>query len=341
MKERILPMKKSILVIMAAAALFAAAPTYKVLSKIKVGGAGRWDYAFVDAANHRLYVSHATQTEVIDTTTDKLVGTIPGTNGVHGIAVVADLGHGFTSDGGDNDVSVFDLKTLKVLSKVKTGQNPDSIIYEPVSRRIFTFNGRSSDATAIDAKSGDVITASIPLGGKPEFAQIDGKGHIYANIEDKNEIIEVDAKNALVAKRYSIAPCDSPSGLAFDPQKGRLYSVCENKLMVISDPAAGKVLGTVPIGAGTDGVAFDDGYAFSANGGDGNITMVGETAPGKFEAVATIPTQRGARTITADQRAHKLYLPAAQYGPPAEGKDGKKGRPQALPDTFEIVVVGR
>src|SRR5579862_5624243 len=331
-------MKTPLLLILAVAAL--AAPAYKVVGKIKVGGAGRWDYAYADSANHRLYISHGTQTEVIDTATDKLVGTIPDTKGVHGIAVAGDLGRGFTSDGGDNDVTVFDLKTLKVLSKVKTGQNPDAIIYEPVSHRVFTFNGRSSDSTAIDAKSGDVITASIPVGGKPEFAQIDGKGHIYANIEDKNEIIEIDAKNALVAKRYSIAPCDSPSGLAIDP-KGRLYSVCENKLMVVSDPATGKVLATPAIGAGPDGVAFDDGYAFSANGQDGTITMVGETSPGKFEPVATIQTQRGARTIAADQKAHKLYLPAAEYGPPAESKDGKKGRPQPVPDSFQIVVVGR
>jgi len=185
-----------------------------------------------------------------------------------------------------------------------------------------------------------VITSSVPLGGKPEFSQIDGKGHVYANIEDKNEIVEVDAKNALVAKRYSIAPCDSPSGLVIDP-KGRLYSVCDNKMMIVSDPAAGKVLATPAIGGGPDGVAFDDGYAFSANGQDGTITMVGETSPGKFEPVATIQTQRGARTIAADQKAHKLYLPAAEYGPPAESKDGKKGRPQPVPDSFQIVVVGR
>jgi YVTN family beta-propeller protein len=332
-------MKTSLLLILATAA-FAAPPTYKVVSKIKIGGPGRWDYVYVDSANHRLYVSHGTQTDVVDTSTDKVVGTIPDTNGVHGIAVAGDLGRGFTSDGGDNDVTVFDLKTLKVLSKVKTGQNPDSIIYEPVTHRVFTFNGRSKDSTAIDAKTGDVITSSIPVGGKPEFAQIDGKGHIYANIEDKNEIIEIDAKNSLVAKRYSIAPCDSPSGLAIDP-KGRLYSVCENKMMIVSDPAASKVLANVPVGGGTDGDAFDDGYAFSANGADGTITMVGETSPGKFEAVATIQTQRGARTIGADQKAHKLYLPTAEYGPAAEGKDGKKGRPQALPDSFTILVVGR
>jgi len=332
---------KTTLLLIAAAAAMAAPPAYKVVDKIKVGGGVRWDYAYVDSANHRLYISHGTQTEVIDTSTDKLVGTIPDTKGVHGIAVANDLGRGFTSDGGDNDVTVFDLKTLKVLSKVKTGQNPDAIIYEPVSHRVFTFNGRSKDSTAIDAKTGDVITASIPVGGKPEFAQIDGKGRIYVNIEDKNEIVEIDAKDALVAKRNSIAPCDGPSGLAIDPKKGLLYSVCGNKMMIVFDPAAGKVLATPAIGGGTDGVAFDDGYAFSANGADGTITMVGETSPGKFTPVATIQTKRGARTIASDQKAHKLYLPAAEYGPPGDSKDGKKGRPQPLPDTFQIVVVGR
>jgi YVTN family beta-propeller protein len=269
------------------------------------------------------------------------VGTIPGTNGVHGIAIADELGKGFTSDGGDNDVTVFDLKTLKVTGKVKTGQNPDAIIYEPVSKRVFTFNGKSSDSTAIDAKTGEVITASIPVGGKPEFAQVDGKGHIYANIEDKGEIVEIDAKNALVSKRYSIAPCDEPSGLAIDPKKLTLFSVCGNKMMIVSDPAAGKILAMPAIGAGPDGVAFDDGFAFSANGNDGNITMVGETSPGKYEPVATITTMRGARTIASDQKAHKLYLPAAEYGPPTEGKDGKKGRATALPDSFQVIVVGR
>jgi YVTN family beta-propeller protein len=329
-------MKKFLLVTVAVFA-FAAPPAYKVIDKIKIGGGTRWDYAFLDSANHRLYVSHTPQTEVIDTATDKLVGTIPDTKGVHGIAIANDLGKGYTSDGQDNDVTVFDLKTLKVLGKIKTGQNPDAIIYEPVTHRVFTFNGKSKDATAIDAKTGNVITASLPVGGTPEFAQIDGKGHIFVNIEDKNEIVEIDAKDALVSKRYSIAPCDGPSGLAIDPKKLLLYSVCSNKMMIVSDPATGKVLATPAIGSGVDGVAFDDGFAFSANGTDATITMVDE----KFQVVATIPTQKGARTIAADQKAHKLYLPAAEFGPAPDTKDGNKGRPQALPDSFQIVIVGR
>ena len=324
-----------------AAAAFAAPPAYKVSSKIKIGGAGRWDYAYLDSNAHRLYVSHGTQTEVVDTATDKVAGTIPDTNGVHGIAVAEDLGKGYTSNGGSNDVTIFDLKTLKVTGNVKTGANPDAIIYEPVTHRVLTFNGRSKDATIFDGKTGEVYSAGVPMGGKPEFAQVDGKGHVYVNIEDKNEIVEITAKDGVVSKRYSIAPCDGPSGLAIDRAKMRLFSVCGNKTMIISDPVAGKVIGTAEIGAGTDGVAFDDGYAFSSNGRDGNITMVGEISPGKFGPVATIPTTAGARTIAADQKNHKLYLPAAEMGPAPAAKDGKAGRPQPLPDSFMIVVVSR
>ncbi len=334
---------KSLLFLVITAAAIAAPPAYKVTGKIKIGGAGRWDYVYVDSANHRLYVSHGTQTEVVDTATEKVVGTIMGTGGVHGIAIANDLNRGFTSDGTDNDVTIFDLKTLAVLGKVKTGTNPDAIIYEPVTHRVFTLNGRSSDSTVFEAKNGEIVAASVPVGGKPEFAQVDGKGHVYFNLEDKNEIGEIDAKNATLTKHYSIAPCDGPSGLAINPKNSYLYSVCGNKMMVVSDPAAGKVIATPEIGQGPDGVAFDDGYAFSANGRDGNITMVGETSPGKFEPVATIPSQPQARTIGSDQKAHKLYLPAAEFGPPPAppAGGGKAGRAQALPDSFMIVVVGR
>jgi DNA-binding beta-propeller fold protein YncE len=331
---------KYLLIFAFGAAAFAAPPTYKVLTKIRIGGTPRWDYVYVDSANHKLYVSHGTQTEVVDTTTDKVIATIPDTKGVHGIAVANDLGKGFTSNGQSNDVTIFDLKTSKPTGNVKTGANPDAIIYEPVTHRVFTFNGRSNDSTVFDAKTGQVISASVPVGGKPEFAQVDGKGHVYVNIEDKNEIVEINAKDATVAKRYSVAPCDGPSGLAIDLKKTTLFSVCD-KVMAVSDPGAGRVIATPAIGQGVDGVAFDDGYAFSANGRDGTITMVGQTAPGKYEPVATITTTRGARTIGADQKAHKLYLPAAEYGP-SESKDGKGGgRPQPLPDSFSILVVGR
>jgi DNA-binding beta-propeller fold protein YncE len=324
-----------------AAVCLAAPPSYKIVDKIKVGGEGGWDYIYVDSAAHRAYSSHATKAVVIDTATNKVVGEIPDTPGIHGIAVAEDLGRGFTSNGRENMVTIFDLKTLAVISKVPVnGRNPDAIIYEPVSKRVFTFNGASHDATSIDAKTGKVL-ATIPLDGKPEFAQVDGKGHVYVNNEDNNEIYELDAEKNTVIKHYSIAPCESPSGLALDRAKRRLYSVCENKVMVISDPDAGKVLGTAPIGTGADGVAFDEGYAFSPNGRDGTMTIVGESSPGKFEAMATIQTQLSARTIGLDPKTHKIYLPAAQFGPPEEGKDGKKGRPSIIPGSFQILVLGR
>ncbi len=326
---------KTVLFLAFSMAALAAPPAYKVLANIRIGGANRTDYTYCDSTNHRLYVSHGTQTEVIDTNTDRLVGTIPDTQGVHGIAIANDLGKGFTSNGTTNNVTVFDIATLKVTGKVNTGQNPDSIIYEPVTHRVFTFNGRSHDFTVIDAKTSQAITASVDVGGKPEFSQVDGKGNVYVNIEDKSEVVVIDAKDSVVKKRYSIAPCDGPSGLAIDLAKMRLFSVCD-KVMAISDPAAGKVVATVPVGADPDGVAFDDGYAFSANR-DGAATMVGETSPGKYGVIATIPTKMGAKTISADQKAHKLYLPAWDTGAVPAG--GKAGAP--VPDTFGIVVLGR
>lgn len=318
--------------------LFAADPGYKVLQKIKVGGNGGWDYVYVDSGAQRLYASHTNQTEVLDLATGMVVGKIAETTGVHGIAVATDLGKGYTSNGRANNVSVFDLKTLETLAKVDTGKNPDAIVYEPVTHRVFTFNGSSKDSTVIDAKTGAVV-ATVPVGGKPEFAQLDGKGKIYFNVEDTNELLEMDAAIAKVTKRIALTGCDEPSGLAIDVQKRHLFSVCGNNVMVITDPDAGKVIGTAPIGKGADGVAFDNGYAFSSNGRDGTITVV--EAGGKFEVAATVPTQASARTIGADPKTHKLYLPAAEQGSATVGKDGKQGRPGVVPDSFMIVVVGK
>jgi len=316
----------------------AAAPGYKVIDKIKIGGTGTfWDYVFVDADAARLYVSHSNQTEVVDLTSNKVVGTIPETQRVHGIAIAGDLGKGFTSNGGTNNVTVFDLKTMKPTGTIATGMNPDAILYDPVSHRVFAFNGRSKDATVIDAKSGTVIS-TLPVGGKPEFAQYDGKGKVYVNIEDTSEIVELDAAKATITKRIPLAPCEDPTGLAIDRQKKRLFAACGNKKMAIVDFAAGKVIASVDIGGGADGAAFDNGFAFSSNGADGTMSVVGETSPGKFEVVETVPTERSARTMGADSKTHKLYLPAAENGPaPAGGK----GRGAILPDSFHIVVVGR
>jgi DNA-binding beta-propeller fold protein YncE len=329
------------LVVLAALAI-AAVPAYKISTTIKIGGEGRWDDLYVDSANHRLYVSHNSQVEVIDTVTDKLVGTIPNTPVVHGIAVAADLGKGFITTGAPgNKVIVFDLVTLKATGSIAVGQDPDAISYDSVTHRVVTMNHRSSDATIIDAKTGEVVKMSLPLGGKPAFSVVDGKGHVYANIEnrdDDQEMVEITVKDAVVSKHYATDPCDDSSGLAIDTVKMRLYTACANKMMVVSDPVTGKVLATPDIGAGPDSIAFDDGYAFTPNGQDGTITMVGETSPGKFVPVATIPMAPRARIIGADTVQHKLYVPAADYGPgPATGR----GRAPALADTFKVVVYSR
>src|SRR5437773_3240868 len=272
----------SLLVAAAAFAVFAASTGYHVVKEIKIGGEGGWDYPEMDSAARRLYLSHASHVVIVDPDAGKVVGDIPDTPGVHGIQIVPSLNRGFISNGRGNNVTIFDLKTLKAISQTATGENPDSIRYEPKSGRVFTFNGRSNNSTAIDAKTGMVV-GTIPMGGKPEFAVADDKGHVYVNIEDTSEIVEIDAAKASVTKRYSLKPCEGPSGLAIDMKKRRLFSVCGNRLMAISDPDAGKVLAMPAIGQGPDGAAFDPstGYAFSSNG-DGTLTVVQEMG-GKYE----------------------------------------------------------
>ena len=334
-------MRKVITLVLAAAfaiAAFAAPTGYKILKEIKVGGDGGWDYLTMDSSARRLYISHTNVVVVVDPDAAKVVGTIPDTMGVHGIAVVPELNRGFTSNGRGNNVTIFDLKTLKPISTVAVGENPDSIRYEPKSGRVFTFNGRSNNSTAIDAKTGMVV-GTIPMGGKPEFSVADDKGHVYVNIEDTSEILEIDAAKAAVSKKYSLKPCDGPSGLAIDVKKRRLFSVCGNRMMAISDPDSGKVLATPAIGPGTDGAAFDasTGYAFSSNGGDGTVTVIQETG-GKYDVVENVATQRGARTITLDEKTHNVYLPVADPNPPPT--PGARGR-GFVPDSFRVLVVGK
>jgi DNA-binding beta-propeller fold protein YncE len=317
------------------AVALAAATGYHIIGEIAVGGEGGWDYLTVDSAARRLYVSHATHVVVVDIDANKVVGDIPDTPGVHGIAIAPELNRGFISNGRGGNVTIFDLKTLKTIGTAPTGENPDSIRYDAVSGRVFAFNGRSKSATAIDAKSGNVA-ATIPLPGKPEFSVADGKGKVYVNIEDTNEIVEVDAAKATVLKKYSLSPCDGPSGLAIDVKNRRLFSVCSNRLMAVSDPDAGKVIATPAIGAGSDGAAFDagTGYAFSSNG-DGTLTVVQQTG-GKWDVVENIATERGARTIALDEKTHKVYLPTAKTAPSQSG-----GRATFIPNTFKVLVVGK
>jgi DNA-binding beta-propeller fold protein YncE len=333
-------MKKALT--LALSALFAiaafAAPTgWKILKEIKIGGEGGWDYLAIDSAARRLYVSHGTHVVVVDPDAGKVVGDIPDTPGVHGIALAPALNRGFISNGRGNNVTIFDTKTLKTISQVATtGENPDDITFEPKSGRVFTFNGRGNNATAIDAKTGMVV-GTIVVGGKPEFAVSDDKGHVYANVENTSEIIEVDAAKAAVTKRYSLAPCMDPSGLAIDVKKRRLFSVCSNRVMAVSDPDAGKVIASPAIGAGSDGVVFDPstGYAISSNG-DGTLTIVQEMG-GKYDVVENVATARGARTIALDEKTHNVYLPLADALPPQPGQR----RGGFVPDSFKVIVVGK
>lgn len=320
---------------------YGADPGYHVINKLQLGGEGGWDYLTVDSAARRLYVSHATHVVVVDIDAGKVVGEIPDTPGVHGIALAPELNRGFISNGRANTATIFDLKTLRALGQVKTGTNPDAILYDPATRRVFTFNGRSNDATAFDAATGDVV-ATIPLGGKPEFSTTDGKGKVYVNIEDKGEVVEIDSRKPAVAKRFSIKPCEEPSGMGLDAAHHRTFSVCGNKLMAILDTETGKVIATVPIGQGTDGGGFDPGtgLAFSSNG-EGTLTVVKETSPGKFEVTETVTTQRGARTMAIDPKTHKIYLSTAEFGPPpAATPDIPRPRPMAIKDSFMVLVVG-
>jgi DNA-binding beta-propeller fold protein YncE len=333
-------MRKLVFVLCATAAF--GAEGFHVINKIKVGGGGGWDYLTMDTAAHRLYVSHGNVVEVIDTDAGKAVGQVADTQGVHGIAIAPELNKGFTSNGRSNNVTVFDLKTLQKTGEVATGMNPDAICYEPKTQRVFTFNGRSNDSTAIDAKTGMVV-ATFPVGPKPEFCAADGAGKMYVNIETSSEIVEIDAQKPGVTRRAPLAPCEEPSGLAIDPKGHKLFSVCGNKMMAVTDTGSLKVVATPAIGLGPDAAAWDGGLglAFSSNGRDGTITIVKEVN-GKFEPVDTVTSEPTARTMTIDDKAHRVFLSAAEIGPAPEPKEGqKKGRGTVVPDSFHIVVLGK
>ncbi len=333
-------MKKVLTLGLLALAAFSA-EGYKILSKIKVGGTGGWDYLAVDPATQRIFASHGGNVEVVDIKAGKPVGQITQLHGVHGIAVASDVGKGFISNGQSNSVTIFDLKTLQKSGEPATGQNPDAICYEPKTQRIFTMNGRSNDSTAINARNNEIV-GSFPIGEKPENCVVDGAGKVYVNIENSSEVVEIDAAKPGVTRRTSLAPCEGPSGLAIDVKNKKLFSVCSNKMMAVTDIATMKVIATPAVGAGTDGAGFDaaSGLAFSSNGGDGTMTIV-KLVNGKYEAVDTVTTERGARTMTVDQTTHRIYMLAAEYGPAAEGKDGKKGRPTVVPDSFHVLVIGK
>jgi len=312
---------------------------YKVIKTVPVGGEGGfWDYVYVDSGARRVYISHGTHTVVMDADTYTVVGDIPDTQGVHGIAIASDLGRGFTSNGRSNDVTIFDLKTLKAIGSAKTDKNPDAIVYDPVSKRVFTFNGGGKNATAINAADGSVA-GTLALSARPEFAAADGKGSIFANLEDTSELVQIDAQKIAEVHRWPLAPCKSPSGLSMDTKNRRLYAVCDDKVSVVVNADTGKVVATPEIGNGPDAAAFDPGTNdfFASCGQDGILTVVHEDSPDKFTVVENVPTKRSARTMGLDTKTHNIFMPAADFDPPAPGE--RRGKMK--PDSFAIVVVGK
>lgn len=334
-----------ILVILFASAGIAGAQGsgYKIIDNVKLGGEGGWDYLNADTATGLLFVSRGTHVQVMDMEKKTLVADIPNTNGVHGIALAHEFGKGYISDGRDTAVTVFDIKALKTIKVIKiAGLNPDAIMYDGASKRVFTFNGRSSDATAIDAAT-DSVVGTVPLDGKPEFAQADGKGTIFVNIEDKSTITAFDANTLKVLKTWSISPGEEASGLAIDREHHLLFSVASNRKMIVSDYEAGKVVADVEIGEGPDAAGFDPGtqFAFSSNGRDGTLTVVREDAPDKFTVIDNVKTQVSARTMSLDQKTHRIYLSAAEFGKaPEPTKDKPHPRPPMKPDSFTILILG-
>ena len=313
----------------------ASADGYKLAKTIPVAGDGGWDYCSVDAAGRRVYVSHGNQVDVIDADANTVAGTITGLQGVHGIAVAADLGRGFISNGRGDNVTIFDLKTLKPIGDpVATGKNPDAILYDPSTKCVFAFNGRDGTASVIDAAEGKVV-GTIDLGGKPEFGVADGAGAVFVNLEDKSTIVKIDAKKRSVQERWPLAPGEEPSALALDAKSRRLFAGCGNKMMVVIDAESGKVIDHQPIGDHVDAGAFDPetGLVYFSCG-DGTVTVIHEDGPDKYTVVETVKTKQRSKTMALDPKTHDIFLPSADFKPdPAN----PKGRPSVVPGSFAVL----
>ena len=293
-------------------ALVLAAENYQIVKKTPIPGQGGWDYLTVDTDAHRLYVSHGTQVEVLDVDSGAIVGQIPNTPGVHGIAVAPELGRGFVSNGQSSTVTVFDLKTLAKIGEVPTGKKPDAIIYDPATSRVFAFNGGSNSVTVIDAKEGKAV-GTVDLGGGPEFASADGKGFVFNNLEDESLVLKIDSRKLAVEQRWPTAPCKSPSSMAMDRTNRRLFLGCRSKVMAVMDADTGKVITTLPIGDHVDATAFDDEkkLIFNSNG-EGTITLIRQDSPDQYSVVDTVKTLPRAKTMALDPKTHRLFLSTAE-----------------------------
>jgi YVTN family beta-propeller protein len=318
-----------------------ALPQYRIEQTVRLPGDGGWDYLTFDPVGQRLFLARSTRVEVIDTRRLVHVGEIAATPGVHGVALAQDLGRGYISAGGSSTIVVFDLQTLERVKDIKsTGENPDSIIYDPATQRVFAFNGRGRSATVIDAVSNEVA-GTINLEAKPEEARADGSGKVYVNLEDKNAIAVIDARTLKVVSVIPLTGCDGPSGLALDAAARRLFAVCDNHVMVAVDAATGKLLGSAPIGGSPDGAGYDAGARLAfASCGEGVLSVVASGSNGAAQLVQTLPTQRGARTMALDEQHHRVFLVTADYGAtPAATPEHPHPRPAILPDTFRLLVI--
>jgi YVTN family beta-propeller protein len=318
----------------------AAAQTYHVTNHWKIGGQGGWDYLVSDDSAHRLYVTHNSRVEVLDTTNGKLIGAVTGLKSTHGVALNPDGKTGYISDGAGNAIIVFDRSNLSVKATISVGTNPDGIAFEPTTKTVWAFNGRSNNVSVVDTAYNRVV-ATIPLPGKPEFPQVDGHGALFVNIEDKNAIVKLDAATRKAVATWTMQGCEAPSGMAIDRSKHRLFSVCDGNKMGIVDFTSGKLLGLASIGDSPDAAAFDakSGLAFSSNGGDGSLSVI-DTTKIKFPTVQTLKTAKGARTMTFDASTGKVFIAAGQFGPaPAATAAMPHPRPSILPGSFEILVV--
>lgn len=320
----------------------AAAGGWKVEQRYALGGGGGWDYLALDQSAQHLYVSRSDRVLVLDARDGKHAGEIDGLSGVHGIALADDLHKGFISNGHANTVTVFDPATLKVVQTVEVGaKDPDAILYDPFSQRVFTFNGDSNDASVIDAKTGKLL-GHVALPGRPEFAVSDGHGHVFDNIESRNELVEIDPLAMKVTAVWPLKDCESPSGLAIDVAHQRLFSVCQNRVMAVTDAGNGKAVASVPIGEGPDAARFDPQrqLVFSSNGRSGTLTVVREAAPDRYQVLANVPTQQSARTMALDDASGKVFLSAAEFGArPKPTAANPHPRPAVKAGSFTILVV--
>jgi hypothetical protein len=329
----------SVILVLAVAPILAqSASTYRVTHTYTLGGDGSWDYIVPDPPNHRLFIGRQNRVMVVDENDGRLLGEVTGINGAHGTAIASSSGHGFATSGSDQSVVMFDLKTLQTLGRIPAAEDADAIIYDSASNRVFTFNGDAHSSTVIDPRAGSLIT-NIPLGGKPEYGASAGDGKVYANLTDTSEVVEIDAKSATVVRRWPTAPCRQPVSMALDIKNHRLFSGCRSGVLAVSNYEAGKVVTTLPIGAGVDGTAFDpaSGDVFSSNA-DGTLTVIHQDAADQYHVVENLQTPQFARNMGLDSTNHCVFIVSARFGPaPAGGR----GRGQVLPDSFTLMVIER